>query len=381
MPPADGKHAGRDATAMTGHFSLSESQGRNGLILALAGELDEAAATALWPRLMGPGAPGPVEIDLAGVMRCDGAGAALIQAVQAAHPGVALTGASPALARVLSRFAEAYKAAPHRTGETLPLPARVGRIVIQGLAAMREGIGFIGTVVMAIVAVLLRRGRLRFSECAVQAEAVGTRALPLITLLGFLIGLILAFQSALPMRRFGAEVFVADLVSIALMRELAPLMAAVILAGRSGSAFAAEIGTMKVNQEIDALYVMGFDPVQFLVLPRIVGAMLAMPVLAVVMLIAGIAGMATVMMGFGFPLSAILRQVTRATTPEDLFGGLFKAMVFGLTVALIGCRRGMETGTGPKAVGESATATVVGSIMAIVLLDGGFAVLFNLLGL
>ena len=365
---------------MAERFSLTEAEGASGQRVALAGELDADAVAALWPRLLGSGARAPEAIDVSGVTRCDGAGAALIQSLQAAHPAMTLTGASPPLARVLARFAEAHKSAPHRDAERLALPTRVGRVTIDGLAAMREGIGFIGNVLVSVLAVIMGRGRLRLSECAVQAEAVGTRALPLIMLLGFLIGLILAFQSALPMRRFGAEVFVADLVSIALMRELAPLMAAVILAGRSGSAFAAEIGTMKVNQEIDALYVMGFDPVQFLVLPRIIGAMLAMPVLAVTMLMAGIAGMTTVMTGFGFPVSAILRQVTRATTPEDLFGGLFKAMVFGLTVALIGCRRGMETGTGPKAVGESATATVVGAIVAIVLLDGMFAILFNMLG-
>jgi phospholipid/cholesterol/gamma-HCH transport system permease protein len=366
---------------MTERFSLVETQGASGRRIVLSGELDAAATTALWPRLLGKDAPPVAAIDLSAVTRCDGAGAALIEAVQARNHGAALTGASAPLGRVLARFAEAYKAPAHRDAPRESLPVRVGRTVVDGVLAALSGIGFIGNVVVAGFAILARRGRLRIDECAVQAEAVGTRALPLMLLLGFLIGLILAFQSALPMRRFGAEVFVADLVSIALMRELAPLMSAVILAGRSGSAFAAEIGTMKVNQEIDALYVMGFNPVQFLVLPRIVGAMLAMPVLAVAMLMSGIAGMTTVMTGFGFPVSAILRQVVRATTPEDLFGGLFKAMVFGLTVALIGCRRGMQTGTGPKAVGESATATVVGSIVAIVLLDGGFAILFNMLGL
>lgn len=368
-------------TTTTPRFSLTEAAGGAGRKIVLAGELDSDAAAALWPRLVGRGAAPPAAIDLAGVTRCDGAGAALIQALQAAHPGVRVSGASASLARVLARFAEAHKAPAERQAEREGLAVRVGRASIDSLVSIREGVGFIGNVLVSGLAVLAGRGRLRPSECAAQAEAVGTRALPLILLLGFLIGLILAFQSALPMRRFGAEVFVADLVAISLTRELAPLLAAVILAGRSGSAFAAEIGTMKVNQEIDALQVMGFDPVQFLVLPRIVGAMLAMPVLAVTMLIAGIAGMTTVMTGFGFPVSAILRQATRATSPEDLFGGLFKAMVFGLTVALIGCRRGMATGTGPKAVGESATATVVGSIVAIVLLDGLFAVLFNLLGL
>ncbi len=366
---------------MNERFSLTETPEGAGRRIALAGVLDAEAATALWPRLLGKGAAAPTAIDLAGVSRCDGAGAALIQALQARHPGLAPTGASAPLARVLARFAEAHKPPKHRDGARPTLPERIGRATFGMLAAIGDGIGFIGNTVVSSLAILARRGRLRVDECALQAEAVGTRALPLILLLGFLIGLILAFQSALPMRRFGAEVFVADLVSIALMRELAPLLTAVILAGRSGSAFAAEIGTMKVNEEIDALSVMGFSPVQFLVLPRIVGAMLAMPVLAVAMLVAGIAGMTTVMTGFGFPVSAILRQVVRATTPEDLFGGLFKAMVFGLTVALIGCRRGMKTGTGPKAVGESATSTVVGSIVAIVLLDGLFAILFNLLDL
>jgi phospholipid/cholesterol/gamma-HCH transport system permease protein len=347
---------------------------------ALAGALDADGVAGAWDRLHAL-APRLTTLDLSAVTRLDGAGAALLDSLRAARPGLAITGLAEPLARTLDRFGGAY-AVPKPSGDAaLPFVARVGRGTVAAGQAALEGVAFIGQVLVAIFAVVLRRGRLRFSECAVQAEAVGTRALPLIVLLGFLIGLILAFQSAIPMRRFGAEVFVADLVSIALMRELAPLMSAVILAGRSGSAFAAEIGTMKVNQEIDALYVMGFDPVQFLVLPRIVGAMLAMPVLAVTMLVAGIAGMTTVMTGFGFPVSAILRQVERATTPEDLAGGLFKAMVFGLVVALIGCRRGMETGTGPKAVGESATATVVGSIVAIVLLDGFFAVTFNLLGL
>lgn len=346
----------------------------------LSGALDADGVAAQWDSLHAL-APRLSAIDLSAVTRLDGAGAALLDSLRAARPGLAITGLAEPLARTLERFSGAYGTPKAADEAPLGFVARVGRGTVQAGQAALEGVGFIGQVLVSVAATARGRGRLRLSECAAQAEAVGTRALPLILMLGFLIGLILAFQSAIPMRRFGAEVFVADLVSIALMRELGPLMAAVILAGRSGSAFAAEIGTMKVNQEIDALYVMGFDAVQFLVLPRIVGAMLAMPVLAVTMLVSGIAGMTTVMTMFGFPVSAILRQVTRATTPEDLAGGLFKAMVFGLVVALIGCRRGMETGTGPKAVGESATATVVGSIVAIVLLDGFFAIAFNMLGL
>lgn len=362
-------------------FGMQERKEPAGTVLALSGTLDDDAVAALWPRCHALARAGLARIDISGVERCDGAGAALLQSLQAARPGLAVDGAAPSVARVLVRFNEAYRLAPPRGSGPLGLVAGTGRIVVDALGAARTGIGFLGLVTLAFLQTARRPATLRLSECARQAEAIGTRALPLVLLLGFLIGLILAFQSAVPMRQFGAEIFVANLVSMALLRELGPLMSAVILAGRSGSAFAAEIGTMKVNEEIDALSVMGLDPIRFLVLPRIIGAMLAMPVLTVTMNIAGIAGMTTVMGAFGFPASAVMRQVVWATVPADLLGGLFKAMVFGLTVALIGCRRGMQTGTGPKAVGESATSTVVGSIIAIVLLDGFFAITFNLIGL
>ena len=150
---------------------------------------------------------------------------------------------------------------------------------------------------------------LRMPDLLRYIDQAGVRSLPLVLLLGYLIGLILAFQSAVPMRRFGADIFVANLVAISLVRELGPLLAAVILAGRTGSAFAAEIGTMKVNEEVDALMTMGLDPMTMLVLPRIFAAMLVMPVMTLALDIAGMLGMATVMLGFGFPLVTIARQV------------------------------------------------------------------------
>ena len=153
---------------------------------------------------------------------------------------------------------------------------------------------------------------LRVPDLLRYIDQAGVRSLPLVLLLGYLIGLILAFQSAVPMRRFGADIFVANLVAISLLRELGPLLAAVILAGRTGSAFAAEIGTMKVNEEVDALMTMGLDPMTMLVLPRMIAAMLVMPVMTLALDIAGMLGMATVMRGFGFPL------VTIATAGAEL---------------------------------------------------------------
>ena len=222
---------------------------------------------------------------------------------------------------------------------------------------------------------------LRMPDLLRYVDQAGVRSLPLVVLLGYLIGLILAFQSAVPMRRFGADIFVANLVAISLVRELGPLLAAVILAGRTGSAFAAEIGTMKVNEEIDALVTMGLDPMTMLVLPRMIAAMLVMPVMTLALNIAGMLGMATVMRGFGFPLVTIARQVQNWVTAGDLYGGLFKAMCFGMAVAAIGCRAGLGTGVGPRAVGLSATAAVVGGIVATIALDGVFALIFYRLGL
>ena len=243
-------------------------------------------------------------------------------------------------------------------------------------AAATGGLVFIGALVSAVGRLPAHRRQFRVRDVAREAEQAGFRALPLMLLLGALIGLILAFQSAIPMRQFGADIFVANLVSVSLLRELGPLLAAVILAGRTGSAFAAELGTMKVNQELDALEVMGLDSMTLLVLPRMAATLLITPVLTLMLDAAGLIGMTAVMVGFGYSESAIQAQVQQAASVGDLVGGLFKAAVFGAVVAAIGCRAGLATGNGPRAVGLSATKAVVGGIVATILLDGGFALLF-----
>ncbi|WP_244890748.1 MlaE family ABC transporter permease [Acidocella aminolytica] len=216
---------------------------------------------------------------------------------------------------------------------------------------------------------------LRRSDFGVIAERAGLQALPLVLVLGFLIGMILAFQSAVPMRQFGADLYVADLVTIALCRELGPLLVAVILAGRTGSAYAAELGTMQVNDEISALVTMGINPTTMLVLPRIAAAMMVMPALTVAMDAAGLTGMASVLAAFGYPFSAIKAHITILSAPGDFLQGLLKGVVFAAAVALIGCRAGLTASGGPRAVGQAATAAVVGGIVATVLLDGLFAVI------
>jgi len=287
-------------------------------------------------------------------------------------------GESPGTKALLDRARKTVRPAP----PSVEVPGFDPFAVLRaGLAATGEGIAFLGEAVVAFASLPRRRRMLRLADVMRYADQAGVRAVPLILLMGYLIGLILAFQSAIPMRQFGADIYVANLVAISLLRELGPLLAAVILSGRTGSAFAAEIGTMKVNEEVDALVTMGLDPMTMLVLPRLLAVMLVMPAMTIVLDLAGLAGMTTVMMAFGFPPEAIAIQVKTAATVQDLMGGLFKGVCFGMAVAAVGCRAGLSTGVGPRAVGQSATAAVVGGIVATIILDGTFAVLFYRLGL
>jgi phospholipid/cholesterol/gamma-HCH transport system permease protein len=234
---------------------------------------------------------------------------------------------------------------------------------------------------MAFTRAFRRPALIRWRDVLDFAEITGVDALPIIALLGFLIGVILAFESAVPLRTYGADLFVANLLGLSLLRELGPLLTAVILAGRSGSAFAAELGTMKVEEEIDALVTMGLDPMLFLVVPRTIAAVAMMPLLTIFLEICGLGGGALVMRGFGIPPASYIHQLMTALQLHDLVGGLVKSVVFGMLVAGIGCYRGLGTGSGPSAVGASTTSAVVSGIVLIILADGIFSVVYYVLGL
>jgi phospholipid/cholesterol/gamma-HCH transport system permease protein len=346
--------------------------------LLLSGRVDTAAAAALWERLVGE-ARGGATLDLSRVEALDTTGATLL--LRAEGEGGEITGASPGVAAVLDRVRAALAAPRPKVEAGLPLLARIGQSAVGMARGAVDAVAFQGEVMVTFAMTLLRPGRLRWRELTRHLDEAGTRAFPLALLLGTLLGVILAFQSAIPLRRFGAEIFVPNLVGISLLRELGPLMAGVILAGRTGSAYAAELGTMTVNEEVAALRIMGIDPMALLVLPRVLAGMLVMPVISLVLTLAGIAGMAMVMGLLGFPLATVLTQIRSFVAVGDLFGGLAKAVVFGLAIASIGCRAGLGAGRGPRAVGDAATSAVVGGIVAIVVLDGIFAVLYERLGI
>jgi len=350
--------------------------------IAFTGHLDTAAAAAHWAAAMkaARGASGLV-LDLGRVTELDVAGAVLVVRAAQLSPGATIEGAKGAIAATLDRTAKAIAAAPvPKPPPRLSFVSAVGRGGLGWLRGVGSGIAFLGESVMILVHGLTRPWRIRGADLARHLHEVGTLAFPLTMLLGLLIGVILAFQSSIPLRRFGAEVFVPNLVGISLLRELGPLLAAVILSGRTASAYAAELGTMVVNEEVDALRIMGVDAGALLVLPRLLAGFIVMPVLALLFSLAGLVGMTLVMMSLGFPVSAVTAQLTQWIDVNDMLGGLGKAAIFGLVIAGIGCRAGLGAGRGPRAVGDAATAAVVGGIVSTVLLDGVFAVLFFRLG-
>jgi phospholipid/cholesterol/gamma-HCH transport system permease protein len=356
---------------MTRVAARNDAQG--GLVLQFTGKLTIDQVGALWLETMRQArrARGALTFDLAAVPHCDTAGATLLAAAEQASGHEAhLLQAHPETASLLTRVraARAVQPEPPTRDAQNPLTS-VWHYTVDWLA-------FAGEAATALVRAPARARMFPLRDMLGFADSAGVQAVPLVMLMGFLMGVILAFESSIPLRRFGAEIFIVNLVTISLLRELGPLLAAVILAGRTGSAFAAELGTMVVNEEVAAIRIMGIDPAIMLVLPRLAAALLIMPGLSLVLEAAGLAGMTVVMNFLGFPNQAVFHQILQSAQLHDLLGGLAKSCAFGMAIALIGCRSGLAAGGGPRAVGHAATAAVVGGIFATMALDGLFTILY-----
>jgi len=352
--------------------------------LELAGRLDAYSLGPVWAeaqRALARNPDRPIVVDCSRVDYCDGAGIAMLVDLMRTErpPGAAvrIEGLREGFRRLLEQYDPAeFRVPPPGRGAAESLVERLGRWGSSVWQGSYELIAFVGESVTAVAGALRRPRSVRWGDVLYIAEEVGVNALPIVALIGFLMGVILAFQSAISMRQFGAEIFVADLVGLAMARELGPLMTAILLAGRSGAAFAAEIGTMKVNDEVNALTTMGLDPVRFLVVPRMIAAVAMTPLLSAFAVLIGLVGGAMVMQLFDVPVYTYYLQVVNRVQLNDLLGGLFKSVVFGVLVAGIGCLRGLQTRTGASAVGLSATSAVVTGIVLIVAVDGIFAVVF-----
>jgi phospholipid/cholesterol/gamma-HCH transport system permease protein len=257
-----------------------------------------------------------------------------------------------------------------------------GRLVLDSLHETAEAVSFVGRVTLSMFWSLRHPRRVRWGEIAFLLQSSGVEALPIVALLSFLVGLVTAFSAAVQLRQFGADIFIADLVGIGMTRELGPLMAAILVTGRSGSSFAAEIGTMKISDEVDALTVMGIRPLGYLVMPRIFAVTLGLPLLSLFADACGIVGgMAIAGTSLHLTPFAFFAQLRKVVTPWDVFSGVLKALVFGVLIAGVGCHRGMRTEGGALGVGRSTTASVVTGIFLIVVADSVFVVLFHYLGL
>ena len=259
---------------------------------------------------------------------------------------------------------------------------RIGTSTLGLAASSKEMLAFLGEMTVTFFALLRLKARYRASDLFLLIQQCGAQALPIVTLISFLVGVILAFVGAVQLKQFGAQIYVADLVGIAMMREMGAMMTGIIMAGRTGAAFAAQLGTMKVTQEIDAFTTAGFSPLEFLVLPRVMALILMMPLLCLYSDFVGVIGGAVIGVGMlDLSWTTYFHETANAISLTDMFGGVFKSSVYGVLIALSGCLRGLQCGNSSSAVGDAATSAVVTGIVAIVVACGTFAVVFYILGI
>ena len=325
-----------------------------------------------------------IQLDAGGIESCNTAGLALLAWIQqtAGHHKCTLEIINLREDwQTLLESAEIPSPGEPVVRETQGLITQLGEKTAIRFSYYRQEIAFIGHLGAVLIYSLFHPRKIRFQEFWWTCEQTGANSAPIVILLGVLFGLILAFSSTMPMKQFGVEIYAADLVAYVTIRVLGPFITAVILAGRTGSAFAAELGTMKINNEIDALEVMALDPVRFLVVPRFLATVLMTPLLAVIMDLAALIGAGIVIISMGYPFITYWNHAQEITNASDIFIGLFKSFVYGALIAGIGTMRGLQTGLGPGAVGIAATRAVVSSIVALVAAEGIFSVLLYFLNI
>ncbi len=329
-------------------------------------------------------------LDATQIDALDTAGAWLLQRLllrlQGVSPGVALRGLRPQFAPLLDGVAQHMASL---SGQAVPPPvapptglAFVGHstaLVFEQALAM---LSFVGETTLASITCLRHPSRLRWRPVLFNLRSAGFDALPIVGLLSFLLGVVVAYQGADQLRQYGANIFVADLVGLSMLREFAPLITAIIIAGRSGSAYAAQIGTMAVTEEIDAMTTLGIAPLELLVLPKIMALVLALPLLTVFADVLGVTGgmlMAHAQLGVGY--TEFLDRFAKAVSVTSYLVGIGKAPVFAVIIVLVGCFQGFRTHGGADSVGRQTTRAVVQSIFGVIVADALFSVAFSALDL
>ncbi len=373
----------RIALTMDGAAQLSVTEDEAGRIaLALEGPLLVSTVGPL-DRELSALSQEITTIDLSGVEEIDTIGAWVMCRLAATHEAE-ITGASPRAKRLLDAVETAGSNAditPPRVPVWKRVPEAMGELIYDMRAGIIGVVGFLGRVLIAAGRLLRHPSRFPMKAMVRQMELVGVSALPIIGLMSFLIGIVIAQQGAVQLEQFGAEALTVNLVGRITLRELGVLMTAIMVAGRSGSAFAAQIGTMKLTEEVDAMRTIGISPAEVLVIPRILASTFMMVLLGFYASIVAIIGGAVVgQFALGIPFFTFLERIQEVVPTYDLWVGLIKAPVFGLIIGLAGCYHGMRVEGNSEQVGLRTTMAVVSAIFAVIVLDAFFAVFFTEIG-
>ncbi len=329
-----------------------------------------------------------VTIDIGGVERLDTAGAWIVfrtlKRLRGEGCDAAFTGARPEQ-KVLLDLVEAndtpVECRPPREPPVRAVVAHVGRATLEVLDSTRKIIAFLGITALALAGSVFRPKRIRWTALVSHMEKTGLDAVPIVGLISFLIGVVLAYQGADQLRRFGAEIFVIDLVGISVLREIGILLTAIVVAGRSGSAFTAAIGSMKVREEIDAMRTLGLDPMEVLVVPRLLALVITLPLLAFLADMMGLLGgglMAWV--GLGITPGQVIERLGSAVPLWSFWVGIIKAPVFAFLIGMIGCYEGFQVAGSAESVGQHTTKSVVEAIFLVIVVDAAFSIMFAYLG-
>ncbi|HEX2100109.1 MAG TPA: ABC transporter permease [Candidatus Synoicihabitans sp.] len=354
------------------------------LVLTLTGRWRITEARPCWKDVLATAAPKTIRFEATELESWDSALVLFINDAvtwaDQADAKVDLTELPPVVAELVGQL-QADRSAPPPEARCTGLLSSIGLAATGLWQRIRELTYFVGECVLSAMRLLKQPQKFRWADCLHEMQQCGAMALPITGLIAFLIGVTLAYTGAVILRQFGADIWVADLVGLSMTREMGAVMTGIVLAGRTGAAFAAEIGNMKAGEELDALETLGIRPVDFLVIPRIIALLLMMPLLAMYANALGIIGGMVIALGL-LDISPTAYWVEMLTIVDlsDLTTGLIKAVTFGAIVALSGCLRGMQAERSAVGVGRAATSAVVTSILLIVVADALFAVIFNILG-
>lgn len=374
-----------ETPSQTTGYRLRVEEQEGVTIVQLAGRLALEDMRSLMSELLSiprAGMSRRISVDLAGVEYLDSAGALALIELQnragALSIPVDLLNISEKDHGLLSLIDREVLQRPPLRPEVIqsPIVEQLGELARKQYQDFQEIMSFVGELVTALIYCLSHPRLVRWADVTFYMKRAGADGLPIVALISLLLGLIMAFMSSLQLKQFGANIYVANLVTIAMVRELGPIMTAIIVAGRSGSAFAAEIGTMIVNDEVNALVTMGFDPTRFLAVPKVLAAMIVVPILTVYSdFFAILGGLIVGVTGLDLTIYTYILQTKSSISIFDFVTSLAKAVVFALLISGIGCQRGFQVKGGAEGVGTSTTSAVVSAIFLIIVFDSAFAIM------